>query len=414
MIKPLPSIEARGHSGRTSAGRRRSFGGPLGALFTVVAALAILIGGVAWASGYVEYAAWWLTNRTSPSVAIMAPSGVVRGMISVALDAMPHERVQVIGAELDDQAIAAAVPLVIDTSALADGSHRLSVTVQDTSWARNRARADAVIVTDNTPPRLSLNGAPDVVQQGGTWLLLVRANEPATVSARISDAPLDLQPADGYAWAVIGISAEHGPGDLPLVVDGIDVAGNRAEQRLMVRITAGSFDHERVTVPERLLPLLRPEVRADEDARLALIYATLSQDRLWDGPLILPVQGEVVTRFGEVRSYNGNPFEGHHAGIDIAAPSGRPVVAPARGRVVFVGSEPVRGNVLVLDHGLGVFTTYAHLAVADVQVGQVVEQGQSIARVGSTGLSEGPHLHWELWVHQVNVDPVEWTRRSLP
>jgi murein DD-endopeptidase MepM/ murein hydrolase activator NlpD len=91
-----------------------------------------------------------------------------------------------------------------------------------------------------------------------------------------------------------------------------------------------------------------------------------------------------------------------------------PVVAPAEGIVAFVGQLPARGNVLVLDHGAGVFSTYAHLQRFDVQVGAQIKAGQTIARVGTTGFSTGPHLHWELWVDGANVDPVEWTHRAFP
>jgi murein DD-endopeptidase MepM/ murein hydrolase activator NlpD len=90
------------------------------------------------------------------------------------------------------------------------------------------------------------------------------------------------------------------------------------------------------------------------------------------------------------------------------------VAAPARGVVVFEGKEPARGNVLVLDHGAGVYSTYAHLDRFEVEPGQDVAPGQTLARVGSTGFSTGPHLHWELWVAGSNVDPIDWTRRSYP
>ena len=82
--------------------------------------------------------------------------------------------------------------------------------------------------------------------------------------------------------------------------------------------------------------------------------------------------------------------------------------------MALIDQVPLRGNIVVLDHGLGVFTTYGHLSSVDVEVGQEIQTGQPFAKVGSTGLSEGPHLHWELWVHGVNVDPLEWTDRSIP
>jgi murein DD-endopeptidase MepM/ murein hydrolase activator NlpD len=414
MIELMPNANARPQSTPIPTSQFLGFGRPLGAMLVAIVSLSILAVGVAWAQGYAEYASWWLTNRTPPNVTITTPVGVVRGTIAVGLSVVPDERAQAVGVELDGRSIAVAVPLVIDTSLFPDGPHRLSVTVQDASWAKNLAVSDIELVTDNTPPRLTLEARSDEIRQGGTWLFRVRSDEPTTVRARIADAPLELHPSDGFAWAIVGIPPDSDTGDLQIVVEGTDIAGNLVEERLTMRIAAAPFDRERVTVPERLLPLLQPEVRAKEDARLAPIYAGVSHARLWDGPFIMPVQGEVVTRFGEVRSYNGNPFEGHHAGIDITAPAGRPVVAPARGRVAHVSREPLRGNMLVLDHGLGVFTTYAHLSAIDVQLGQEVERGQRVATVGSTGLSEGPHLHWELWVRQVNVDPVEWTRQRFP
>jgi lysostaphin len=174
------------------------------------------------------------------------------------------------------------------------------------------------------------------------------------------------------------------------------------------------FTQDRVQVSQRLAALLEARVRAEEDAHLATTYARVSSPRLWSGRFGVPVQGTIVTEFGEIRSYNGGPFEGHHAGVDFAANAGTPVVAPARGVVALVDQVPLRGNVVILDHGLGVFTTYAHLSSVDTKLGDTVQPGQAFARVGTTGLSEGPHLHWELWIGGQNVDPMPWTERAFP
>jgi murein DD-endopeptidase MepM/ murein hydrolase activator NlpD len=90
------------------------------------------------------------------------------------------------------------------------------------------------------------------------------------------------------------------------------------------------------------------------------------------------------------------------------------VRAPANGVVVFADIVPARGNALVLDHGAGVYSTYGHLDGFDVEEGAEVRAGQIIGRVGTTGFSTGPHLHWEVWVNGANVDPLEWTRRTFP
>src|SRR6185436_14531542 len=113
-----------------------------------------------------------------------------------------------------------------------------------------------------------------------------------------------------------------------------------------------------------------------------------SGPRLWDGAFRMPVTGEVSTAFGTHRSYE------YHPGMDFAAPQGAPVAAPAAGIVAYVGNVPARGNVVILDHGAGVYSTYAHLSKAEVEAGAQVKPGQVIARVGTTGFSTGPHLHW--------------------
>ncbi len=181
-----------------------------------------------------------------------------------------------------------------------------------------------------------------------------------------------------------------------------------------MQVTPHNFPRDRLEVPADLLPLLDPRVRDDEDAQLAPTYARVTRPRLWDGRFLLPVEGPIITQFGEIRSYNGGPPTGHHGGVDFAAAAGRPVLAPAQGRVALVDQARLRGTMIVLDHGLGVFTTYAHLSEVDVHIGQEVQRGQPIGKVGSTGLSTGPHLHWELRVGGVLVNPLEWTERSLP
>jgi murein DD-endopeptidase MepM/ murein hydrolase activator NlpD len=290
----------------------------------------------------------------------------------------------------------------------------VQVEVEDSSFRKNRAQAEVEVRSDNTPPRLTLDRQPETVPEGHTWLLRVQSDEPASVEATLDGRPLDLQSGDGFGWAIVGIDADAEPRDVPVAITGTDQVGNRAEQRLTMQIARSQYTQDSVEVPATLLPLLQPQVRTAEDAHLAPTYANVSQPRLWTGRFSMPVQGEILTQYGEVRSYNRNPFEGHHTGIDIAAGMGQPVKAPARGRVVLIDQVKLRGNVVVIDHGLGVFTTYAHLSAVDVQVGQEVQAGQAFAKVGSTGLSQGPHLHWEVWVRGVNVDPVEWTNRAFP
>jgi murein DD-endopeptidase MepM/ murein hydrolase activator NlpD len=390
---------------------RRRGSGQIFRAFFLPLGLVLALG---WGTGWLDYGHWWLTNTTAPSLSLTGPRDVVGGVVSVAVHVGPEGRARIVEARVDDRPVAVEEPLAVDTATLPDGSHAIAVVAEDSSWRRNRAGAEIAIHSDNTPPRLALEPRAEEVRQGHTWLLRVRTDEPAAIEASLGGAPVALHEGDGFGWAIVGVTPEAAPTDFALVVKGADRVGNRAERQATIRVVAENFPRDDIDLPPSLLPLLDPRVRDDEDARLAPIYANVSRPRLWDGRFTPPVQGPVITRFGEVRSYNGGSPAGHHGGVDFAAPAGRPVLAPARGRVVLIDQLRVRGGVVVLDHGLGVMTTYAHLSGVDVRVGQEVQRGQPLARVGSTGLSTGPHLHWELRVGGVHVDALEWIEQSFP
>lgn len=124
-------------------------------------------------------------------------------------------------------------------------------------------------------------------------------------------------------------------------------------------------------------------------------------------PSICPVKGRLSSPFGtRVDPYTGAPTM--HSGTDFAAPEGTPVFAPAYGRVVFVGNDAGYGNLVVIDHGLGFQTQFGHLKESHVEIGAIVERGQTIARVGSTGRSTGPHLHYEVRKFGIPVNPMQF------
>jgi murein DD-endopeptidase MepM/ murein hydrolase activator NlpD len=129
--------------------------------------------------------------------------------------------------------------------------------------------------------------------------------------------------------------------------------------------------------------------------------------RLASTPSIWPTRGWVTSGFGRrISPFTGRPQ--FHAGIDVAARFGTEVVAPGRGRVVFVGRKGPLGRTLIVDHGYGIRTTYGHLASVTVRKGQEVERGEPIAKVGSSGRATGPHLHYAVAVGRKGVDPFDY------
>lgn len=144
----------------------------------------------------------------------------------------------------------------------------------------------------------------------------------------------------------------------------------------------------------------------------------VTPEKFWTGKFLRPNQGYVSTAYGVRRYYNGEFASNYyHRGIDYAAPTGSPVVAPAAGRVALVGYESkgfqIHGNMVGLDHGQGVASVLIHLNTIVVKEGDMVKAGQKIGTVGSTGASTGPHLHWGLYVHGVSIDPVPWLSKRF-
>ena len=153
--------------------------------------------------------------------------------------------------------------------------------------------------------------------------------------------------------------------------------------------------------------------RAFEDFKLAKIYAVRSP-RAWTAPFAAAARGRVTSPFGTPRQYTPVTPISYHTGIDYGSPGGTPIYAVNNGEVAFVGKYVVRGNITVLNHGLGVYTAYLHQSKVLVRVGQKVARGQKIGEVGTTGLSTAPHLHLEFRLRGVAVSPLEWTGAETP
>jgi murein DD-endopeptidase MepM/ murein hydrolase activator NlpD len=186
--------------------------------------------------------------------------------------------------------------------------------------------------------------------------------------------------------------------------------------RQAVAFVSANYGTQMVIVPPELDALLRPEVRRNEDEFLRPIYTQFTAERKWDGLFQLPVGEPVIITagYGIARAYNDGGYDIYHTGIDFAAAVGTLTFAPANGVVVFNDDLELRGKTIIINHGLGVMTGYFHLERSLVEVGQEVSAGQMIGEIGSTGLSSGPHLHWDLRIMDVPVNGMQWTRREFP
>ena len=212
-------------------------------------------------------------------------------------------------------------------------------------------------------------------------------------------------------WAVIGVGAFAQPGQYLVAVDYTPAGGSPA-QTVSQSITLADVDYpsENINLDPQATALLAPDIVNAELAFRAQIYGVYTPQRLWSGPFMVPSSAAIGDVYGIARGYNGAPPSSFHTGTDFVAQTGDPVVAAAAGRVAFAGALQVRGNSVIIDHGLGIFTAYHHLSQILVSEGQVVTKGQLLGAVGSTGLVTGPHLHWEVIVRGIEVDGQLWLK----
>ena len=251
--------------------------------------------------------------------------------------------------------------------------------------------------------------------QGSTLSIFVRNMLPGTPAGRFGDIPLHFAPfEDGYL-ALVGIDAFTEPGVYELELSGGDERDLWQPLRALMTVADGGYGTQYIEIGDELSGLLDPAVRAADDAFLEGIYAVFSGEKHWSDVFQAPLTTTIISAdYGGRRSYNGGPIEIYHTGIDYASATGTDVLAPAAGVVVFDDVTELRGNVIIIDHGLGVMTGYYHLSESLVDVGQVVATGEVIGRVGSTGLSSGSHLHWDLRIMNVPVNPAMWLQAAIP
>ena len=267
-------------------------------------------------------------------------------------------------------------------------------------------------------------------KQGGTAEIIVKPASSVTLSGVLVDKPLHFFPlGDGRMVALQGVYVLLDPGVYPLELDATLPDGTKQsfEQMVLVAMT----DQPRTL---EIVPPDDPAGMAAEDKEVESIASVVTPTKFWQGKFSVPIYlpSNVQLRdcetdwFGRPRtfSFNGSDFHYFHSVVDFSAcnsPHALDIYAAATGKVVFTGMFAVpandtapRGNVTMIDDGWGVYTLYAHQSEIEVSVGQQVQAGQLIGQIGATGHVTGPHLHFEMWVNGVNVDPLEWLNSTFP
>lgn len=267
-------------------------------------------------------------------------------------------------------------------------------------------------------PALPLVVQPSEVAQGDPILVRLRAPGAAQVVAAFERTQAPLMPVGPETFAgILGAAADLSPGQQPIYLTVVDAAGGVSNQTHAMTVRTAPRVDQAIRLDLERYPErgggLDAAVREAERARLQPVWQIVTPERRWQGRWQAPITPTVSSPFGARRVFNDGAFASTHTGADFSAPAGAVVRAPAGGVVSVSEPLPILGNAVWIDHGWGVHSGYGHLATTAVAVGQPVAAGTAIGTVGATGAATGPHLHWEVRVHGVPVQPLAWLQADV-
>lgn len=333
------------------------------------------------------------------------------------------------------------IPVTIEPAALGlrEGAATVEIWASDDFWRplrfEERPAITVPVTVDLTPPRLELLASTRYVLPGGAAVVAFRAEGAVRAEVRVGDRAFPSfahGPAErGARVALIALPYDIAPGT-PLTVSAVDEAGNAATRAVPAELLPRRFPRDRIVIRESFLESKVPELLPQHAPGASLVdgFLTINRDLrraaeqeklkagstsadtpLWTGAFVQPKNTKVFSNFAETRTYvyDGREIDRQvHFGFDLASTRQSPVPAANAGVVVFAEPLTIYGNTVIVDHGLGLQTLYAHLSSVAVKRGDKVAKGQELGRTGATGLALGDHLHFEVLVSGVSVTPLEW------
>lgn len=279
------------------------------------------------------------------------------------------------------------------------------------------ALTDAAQASSLPAPFTTIQINPNLPRQGDIIAISVTTDSPLqSLVGTLAGRPLSFVQKNGVYMALTGVGAVQDAGVYSMTLRGITAAGVPSGMSGRVLIGAGQFAFENLVVGPQLTPLLADDINKEERVALDGIFKrNFTGAQYWSGPFALPIKSaRFVSYYGTRRNFNRGTLNTFHSGVDMSASIGTPISAAAPGKVIAVQPFPIRGNVVIVDHGRGVFTIYCHMSKFKAQLGDIVQTGDVLGYTGSTGRSLGPHLHFELSVGGVTVNPIAWLQREIP
>lgn len=259
------------------------------------------------------------------------------------------------------------------------------------------------------PPGLqSLAKSPGNFTPGSAFALRLSANDEIPHIA-LESQPLLISEQEGALFALGATGAFFPPGQHLLSIE--SAKEPLWEQPLTFLDRPWTWEEVTFDNPA----VLDPEELRRERERLQVLWDQTTPFARWHGRFIPPIEEfvEISSLYGARRSVNGGPYNSYHEGTDFSAYRGSEVTAPAAGKVVLAEDLAIRGGSVILDHGLGLHSGYYHLSAIHVRPGQLVQAGDLLGEVGTTGRSTGNHLHWDLLIGRTWIDPLLWLEQDL-
>lgn len=290
----------------------------------------------------------------------------------------------------------------------------------DMIYASGIDNANKISAIDPKLNDVSISPLPLV--QGQTFEITVDSPQPVTLTGTLNGSTLHFfSIGENKQVALQGIYGMAEPGLAPFALSGKYADGTEFSFSQSVLLLSGDYpEDEPLTVDPSTID---PAVTQPEMDFVTNLVAPANPEKLWEGMWHSPAYyQEYNSLFGDRRSYNDGALLSFHSGLDFAGGMGLPIVAPADGVVVFAGPLTIRGNATFIDHGWGVYSAYFHQSEIEVKTGDKVTAGQEIGKVGNSGRvneanayeGAGAHLHWEIWVNGIQVDPLQWLNNQYP
>jgi len=310
----------------------------------------------------------------------------------------------------------------IPTKTLSNGKHILKADFTDNSYHQNKTNVEREFYVDNQPLQAVLlkTGSAYKVFQGRTLHLQFQANKEikkALVHALSRTYECFPEAKNSYIYeCFIPIECEEQPNEYLFAIEVEDKIGNTMRLENKFQVVMFPFKKEVLSITTQKVQEEKSLGRdaKDLEVEIELLVPQSPREKLWKGAFCTPIDIERITcEYGTIRTTQHKGRYAHKA-LDVINTPKSVVWAPQDGIVVLKDRFAASGNTVIIDHGLGVFSLFYHLDnFADIEVGQKITQGNPLGTIGKTGFATGYHLHWEMRINNIPVDPLQWTKMFL-